>query len=108
MFKFTATVEMQAAGCFSPSRRSPTGSHQELAAGQMDRKLGPLGQAPASTLHVSNLGGVRERGCVRVCGRCQHDKQSTCTPHPPPKKNFELKPEEFPSAFFFFLEGGVL
>lgn len=58
MFKFTATVEMQAAGCFSLSRRSHTGSHQELAARQMDRKLGLLGKAPASTLHVSNLGCV--------------------------------------------------
>lgn len=55
MFKFTATVEMQAAARSGPSRRSPTGSHQELEAAQVDRKLGPLGRAPASTLHVSNL-----------------------------------------------------
>lgn len=69
MFKFTATVEMQAAARSSPSRRSPTGSHQELADGQMDRKLGPLGKAPASTLHVSNFGvcvRVSLRACVRA------------------------------------------
>lgn len=83
MFKFTATVEMQAAGCFSPSRRSPTGSHQELAASQMDRKLGPLGQAPASTLHVSNLGVCAREGACECAGAVNMiNSQPAPSPHP--------------------------
>lgn len=43
MFKFTATVEIEAESCTPLSRRSLAGSHQELANGQMDG-TGPLGK----------------------------------------------------------------
>lgn len=44
--------------------------------------------------------------CEAACMRCQHDKQSTCTPHllifcKKKKKKLNVKPEEFPSFFFF-------
>lgn len=63
VFKFTATVEMEAAGV---AIRSPdvqlAGSHQELANGQMDR-TGPLGKGSSINTPRVQFRGV----CVRVC-----------------------------------------
>lgn len=97
MFEFTATVERQAAGCFWPSRRSPTGSHQELAPGQLDAELGPLGPAPASTLHVSNVGCACEAVCVCACAVNMINSQ----PAPPPPRDLDSRRV---SSFFFKTE----
>lgn len=63
VFKFTATVEMEAAGVaiHSPDVQL-AGSHQELANGQMDR-TGPLGKGSSINTPRVQFRGV----CVRVC-----------------------------------------
>lgn len=69
VFKFTATVEMEAAGV---AIRSPdvqlAGSHQELANSQMDR-TGPLGKNSSINTPRVQFRGVCVQACVCVCVR---------------------------------------
>lgn len=78
---------------------------------------GPLGKSPASTLHVSNFGGVsvclwgRNYVCVQVC---QHDTQPTCPPdlkssaQPGFVNTVNLKPRRISISSFWPLFGEII